>query len=157
MALTLGGFVVSIVERDRVAAVEAFEAALGVSPSSAFTYLLGGAPLGWAGEAERAITWGERGSRLSPVDLPFGPFIAISLGNFQLQHYTEAANAARRAIQANPGFTACHVLFAAALAKSGGSIRQRRRPRTRWRSTQLHRRRLLRRVWNSSTPCNAIV
>jgi adenylate cyclase len=119
MALTLGGFVVSIVERDRVAAVEAFEAALGVSPSSAFTYLLGGSALGWAGEAKRAITWGERGLRLSPVDLPFGPFIAISLGNFQLQHYTEAANAARRAIQANPGFTACHVLFAAALAKSG--------------------------------------
>jgi len=119
MALTLGGFVVSIVERDRVAAVEAFEAALGVSPSSAFTYLLGGAALGWAGEAERAITWGERGLRLSPVDLPVGPFIAISLGNFQLEHYAEAANAARRAIQANPSFTACHVLFAAALAKSG--------------------------------------
>ena len=115
MALTLGGFVVSIVERDRVAAVEAFEEALGVSPSSAFTYLLGGAALGWAGEAERAITWGERGLRLSPVDLPVGPFIAISLGNFQLEHYAEAANAARRAIQANPGFTVCHVLFAAAL------------------------------------------
>jgi adenylate cyclase len=62
---------------------------------------------------------GERGLRLSPVALPFGPFIAMSLGNFQLEHYAEAANAARRAIQANPGFTACHVLFAAALAKSG--------------------------------------
>jgi TolB-like protein len=61
MALTLGGFVVSIVERDRVAAVEAFEAALGVSRSSAFTYLLGGAALGWAGEAERAITWASEG------------------------------------------------------------------------------------------------
>jgi len=120
MALTLGGFVVSIVERDRVAAVEAFEAALSVSPSSAFTYLLGGAAHGWAGDAERAITWGERALRLSPIDpLAFGYFIPMSLGNFQLEHYAEAANAARRAIQANPGFTACHVLFAAALAKSG--------------------------------------
>ena len=120
MALTLGGFVISIVERDRVAAVEAFEAALSVSPSSAITYLLGGAAHGWAGDAERAITWGERALRLSPVDpLAFGAFIPMSLGNFQLEHYAEAANAARRAIQANPGFTACHVLFAAALAKSG--------------------------------------
>jgi len=120
LALTLGGFTVAMVEHDRVAAFEAFDAALNVSPSSAFTYLAGGAALGWAGKAERAIEWGERGLRLSPFDaMTFAAHIAISVGHFQLEHFAEAADAARRATQANPRFTYTHVAFAAALGKLG--------------------------------------
>ena len=120
MALALGGFVVSMVEHDRVVAVEAFESALGVSPSSAFTYLLGCCALGFAGEAERPIDWGERGLRLSPYDrLAFMAWTGISLAHFQRERYAEAIDAARRAIQSSPGLSTLHVLFAAALAKSG--------------------------------------
>jgi adenylate cyclase len=49
MALALGGFVVSMVEHDTAAAVEAFEAALGLSPSAAFTYFLEAARWAWPG------------------------------------------------------------------------------------------------------------
>jgi adenylate cyclase len=120
MALTLGGFVVSMVEHDRVVAVEAFESALGVSPSSAFTYLLGSCALSFAGEAERPIDWGERGLRLSPYDrLAFMAWTGISLGHFQRERYAEAIDAARRAIQSSPGLSTLHAIFAAALAKSG--------------------------------------
>jgi adenylate cyclase len=120
MALTLGGFVVSMVEHDRAAAVEAFEAALGVSPSAAFTYFFGSCALGLAGEAERPIDWGERGLRLSPYDaLTFMPWLGISLAHFQRGRYAEAIDAARRSIQSNPHLSTTHAAFAAALAKSG--------------------------------------
>ena len=38
-----------------------FEAALALSPSCAFAYILRQRRFGWAGDAERAIEWGERG------------------------------------------------------------------------------------------------
>ena len=103
MALTLGGFVVSMVEHDRVAAAEAFESALSLSPSSAPTYLFGSCALSLAGEAERPIDWGQRGLRLSPYDsLAFLGWFGISLGHFQRGRYAETIDAARRSIQSNP-------------------------------------------------------
>ena len=60
LALTFAGFSIGMDGHDRAAAFAAFEAALAVSPSSALTYILGSVILGWAGEAERAIEWGER-------------------------------------------------------------------------------------------------
>ncbi len=69
-ALTLGGFNLGMIEHDRAAASEAFEAAIVLSPSSAFAYILGSIQLGFAGDVERAIEWGERGLRLSPRDVP---------------------------------------------------------------------------------------
>jgi adenylate cyclase len=124
MALALGGFNIGMVEHDRAAAREAFEAALALSPSSAFTYFYGGVVLGFAGEAERAIEWGERALRLSPFDpIAYGAWIAISTGNstgnFQQRRYEEAAAAARKGVQSNPGFSIPHMLLAAALAGLG--------------------------------------
>jgi adenylate cyclase len=109
-----------MVEHDRDAAREAFEAALALSPSSGITYLLGSVQLGWGGEAERAIEWGERGLRLSPFD-PFGytGWHGVFAGNFQQGRYEDAANAARKAVQSNPGFSISHMLLAGALVKLG--------------------------------------
>jgi tetratricopeptide (TPR) repeat protein len=116
MALALGGFNIGMVEHDRAAAREA----LALSPSSAFTYFYGGVVLGFAGEAERAIEWGERALRLSPFDpIAYGAWIAISTGNFQQRRYEEAAAAARKGVQSNPGFSIPHMLLAAALAGLG--------------------------------------
>jgi adenylate cyclase len=119
-ALTLAGFCIGLIEHDRAAAFQAFEMALALSPSSAFTYIFGSTLLGWSGEAERAIDWGRRALRLSPFD-PLG-FIAwggICLGHFARGHAAEAAEAARKAIQVNPAFSINHMLLAAALAKLG--------------------------------------
>jgi adenylate cyclase len=120
MALSLGGFSIGLVEHDRAAAREAFEAAVALSPSSAFTYMLGSVVLGWAGEAERAIEWGEQALRLSPFDPhSFAAWHGIAIACFDQGRYEDAANAERKAIQRNPGFSYPHAILAAALVKLG--------------------------------------
>lgn len=117
-ALTFAGFSIGMDGHDHAAAFVALEAALAISPSSAITYIVGGVMLGWAGEAKRAIEWGERAIRLSPFD----PWIwsahhALALGHFQGKRYEEAAKAARKAVQFNPSHSISFMLLAAALAK----------------------------------------
>ena len=120
LALTFAGFSIGMDKHDRAAAFAAFEAALAVSPSSALTYMLGSVILALGGEAERAIEWGERGLRLSPFD-PWraSPFVAFAFAHFHRGRYEEAVAAARKAVQSSPGFSMCHVMLAAPLAKLG--------------------------------------
>jgi TolB-like protein/Flp pilus assembly protein TadD len=119
-ALALAGFVLGMDEHDRAGASEAFEKALALSPSSAFTYGVGSAVLGWGGDAERAIEWAERALRLNPFDSwNFFPCHGLALGRFSLKHYAETMTAARKAIQFNPAFSMSYMLLAAALAKLG--------------------------------------
>ena len=119
-ALAFAGFVIGMDKHDRAAAFTAFDAALSVSPSSALTYTLGSLILAFAGEAERAIEWAERGLRLSPFDLyRASAFCALSFAHFHRGRYEAAADAARKAIQATPGFSVCHMALAAPLAKLG--------------------------------------
>ena len=119
-ALTVAGFCIGLIEHDRATAFQAFDTALALSPSSAFTYMFGSTLLGWAGEADRAIDWGERAVRLSPFDpLSFLAFDGISLGHFIRGRHSEAADAARKAIQVNPLFSVNYVCLIAALARLG--------------------------------------
>lgn len=119
-ALAMGAFAIGLVEHDHVAAHEAFEQALALSRSSAFALFLGAVVLAYAGEAERGIDWAGRALRLSPVDrMAFAHHQALAIGHFQRERYEEAANAARRAVLSNPGFSVSHILLAAALAKLG--------------------------------------
>ena len=83
MALALAGFAIGIVAHDRGLASEAFERALALSPSCALVYSLGSALVAYGGDAERAIDWGERAMRLSPLDaMNYIPHSAIGLGTF---------------------------------------------------------------------------
>ena len=119
-ALTFAGFSIGMDMHDRTAAFAAFEAALALSPSSALTYILGSVIAAWGGEAERAIEWSERSLRLSPFDpMRSTAYISLSLGHFHRGRYEEAAAAARKAVQTDPGFTITHVVLAAALTKLG--------------------------------------
>ena len=109
-----------MVEHDRATAQEAFEAALALSPSCASAYIFGAFQLAFAGEAERAIEWGERGLRLSPFDpFSFTAWHAVFAGHLQQGCYEQAANAARKSVQCNPGFSISHMFLAAALARLG--------------------------------------
>jgi tetratricopeptide (TPR) repeat protein len=120
LALTFAGFSIGMDGHDHASAFVALEAALAVSPSSALTYILGGVMLGWAGEAERAIEWGERGIRLSPFDpWIWSAYHALTLGHFHLGRYEEAAKAAHKAVQFNQGHSISHMLLVAPLAKLG--------------------------------------
>jgi len=119
-ALVYAAIAIGLVEHDRSLALETFEAALAISPSAAWAYSWGSLILGWGGEAERAIEWGERGIRLSPFD----PWITaalhgICMGHFLRGRYEDAARAAQRAIRSKPGFSVSHMFLAAALAKLG--------------------------------------
>jgi TolB-like protein len=120
-ALGLGGFVVAMVEHDRATAFQAFEQALALSPSSAFTLLLGAIALAYGGEAERAIDYSERALRISPAQdrANYYSYHALSIAYFLTRRYEEAANAARRAIQSGPNFSISHCFLAAPLAKLG--------------------------------------
>jgi TolB-like protein len=120
MALTFGGFSIGMVEHDRAAASEAFEAGVALSPSSAFTYIMGSIVRAWSGEAERAIEWAEKGLRLSPFDpFAYGAWHSVAIARFRQGGYEDAADAARKAIQRNPGFSYPRVILAAALVKLG--------------------------------------
>jgi TolB-like protein len=120
LALTFAGFSIGMDGHDHAAAFTALEAALAISPSSAFTYFVGGVMFGWAGDAERAIEWGERGLRLSPFDpWAWSAFHALTLGHFHQGRYDAAAKAAHKAVQFNPGHSISHMLLAAPLAKLG--------------------------------------
>jgi len=118
LALTFAGFSIGMDGHDHAAAFAALEAALAVSPSSALTYIVGGVIFGWAGEATRAIEWGERAMRLSPFDpWAWSAFHSLTLGHFHLGRYEEAAKAAQKAVQFNPAHSISYMLLAAALAK----------------------------------------
>ncbi len=120
LALTFAGFSIGMDEHDHAAAFTALEAALAISPSSALTYIVGGVIFGWAGEAERAIEWGERALRLSPFDpWAWSACHALTLGHFHRCRYEEAAKAAHKAIQLNPAHSISYMLLVAPLAKLG--------------------------------------
>ena len=73
-----------------------------------------------AGEADRAIEWGERALRLSPFDpMSYAPLYSITLGHFQRGEHQAAAEAAHKTFQANPYWTGAHILLAATHAKLG--------------------------------------
>lgn len=119
-ALALGAFVIGMVAHDRVAAIEAFERAVTLSPSSAFTLFAGSVSLAYAGEAERAIEWAERALRISPNDrLNYFAYHALALAHFLRGRYTDAAGAARRSVNSNPGFSVSHSLLVAPLVRLG--------------------------------------
>jgi len=118
LALTFAAFSLAMDGHDRAAAYAAFDAALAISPSTALAYILGSVVLAWAGEAERAIEWAERGLRLSPLD-PWraSAYIAIALGRFQRGRYDDSAAAGRKAVQCSPGFSVAVMVLAASLVK----------------------------------------
>ena len=119
-ALVYAAIAIGLVEHNRILAQETFEAALAISPSAAWAYSWGALILGWGGEAERAIEWGERGIRLSPLDTWITAALhGICMGHFLRGRYEDAAAAAQRAIRSKPGFSVSYMFLAAALAKLG--------------------------------------
>jgi len=120
VALSLGGFVIGMMAHDRVAARQALDAALALSPSCALTYILGSVIMVFDGDAARGIEWGERALRLSPLDpMTFASWFSIALGRFCLDELDKAAEAAQRIFQANPYWSSAHFMLAATHARLG--------------------------------------
>jgi TolB-like protein len=117
-ALALGGFIMALANHDQLAAFDAFEQALAVSPSSSLALSCGAVALAYAGEIERPIEWARRALRISPLDrLNNIPHHALAIAHFLRGDYQESANAARRAAQIQPSFSVSYCLLAAAQVK----------------------------------------
>jgi len=120
LALTFAGFSLGMDAHDRSAAFAAFDAALGLSPSTALAWSLGSVVHSWAADAARAIEWGERAMRLSPFDpWAFGAFGSQALGHYLNGRPQEAAKAAYQAVQSNPAHSINYVILIGPLVALG--------------------------------------
>ena len=118
-ALGLAGFVLWMLAHDRTAALDAFDRALALSPSSLTTLNFGSVALAFMGETTLAIERAQLALRLSPMDpLRWCALSAITIAHLLEGRYEEAAEFARRTVQLNPGFSSGLAFLAGALARS---------------------------------------
>ena len=119
-ALATAAFVIAVVEYDYETATAAFERSFQLSNSSAMALGFSSIVRAWMGDYAVAVDQAERAIRLSPFDpLLYLPYIGLAYAHFASGRFSEAADAAGRAIQSNPRFTMPYVLQAAALANVG--------------------------------------
>jgi tetratricopeptide (TPR) repeat protein len=119
-ALAIAAFVIGILERDYDTAFDGFAQSLALSPSSALAFGLSSLIRAWSGDDATAVKHAEQSIRLSPFDpMIFCPYIALGYAYFFTGRFGEAAAAAGRAAQANPGFSIPAVLRTVALARLG--------------------------------------
>jgi hypothetical protein len=131
MVLALAGFTIGMMEHDRKLADQVFERALALSASCAFVYSFGCAPVAYGGDAGRAIDWGVRAIRFSPLDaMNYIPQGVIGFGNFLLDRHEGAVAAGRRAVRLNAGFS----IFVRVALGAAREARRARRSKSRWRA-----------------------
>ena len=119
MALALGGFVVAITEGwFEPSAIDALERAIVLSPSSALAFGFSSIVRANRGDTATSIAHARIGIRLSPYDpLIYLPYLGLAYAHFFAREWAAAADAARRASQANPRFSVPVYLLAAALTR----------------------------------------
>ncbi|MGC1693919.1 MAG: winged helix-turn-helix domain-containing tetratricopeptide repeat protein [Pseudolabrys sp.] len=119
-ALAVAAHVIAFNEHDAATTIRLFDRALEVNNSSVFALSLSAIAIAWMGKSELAIERAERAIRLSPFDsYNFRSYHALAITYFYSQQYKAAVDAARRAIDYNPGFSVVHAVLAAALLRDG--------------------------------------
>jgi adenylate cyclase len=122
MALAMGGFVIGVLERDYLTALDALDRSLALSPSSALAFGFSSIIRAWIGDDTTAIEHATLGIRLSPFDpLIYLPNVGLAYAQFFAGNFVEAASAASRASAANPRFSVSRYLHTAALIRLGKS------------------------------------
>src|SRR4029077_19291657 len=83
LALAIGGFVVGVLERDYVTALEAIDRSLALSPSSALAYGFSSIIRSLSGDDATAIQHARSGIRLGPYDpMIYLSYIGLSYATF---------------------------------------------------------------------------
>ncbi len=121
-ASTLGiaGFVIWIDEHHLGAAFDAFDRALAMSEINVVALIMSAVALSWMGESKLATERAKRALRLSPFDsLNYLSYNALAVSAFHERRFEDARDAARRAVDSNPGFSVTHLHLAAALVQLG--------------------------------------
>jgi adenylate cyclase len=120
LTLATAGFCIGLIAHDYATAIDVIDQGLALTGSSALGLSFGAVILGHAGEAARAIEYGERALRLSPADfMRYMPYAGLVTGYAAAGDYAATAMAGARAAQANPRFSYPQVMQAAALAELG--------------------------------------
>jgi TolB-like protein/Tfp pilus assembly protein PilF len=117
--LATAGFVIWLDEHDITTAFDLFNRALAISHSNVAALSMSAFALAWMGKTELAIERANRALRVSPFD-PWNSYLAhmaLAVANFHAKRYEDARDAARHAIEANPGFSVPHILFVAVLVR----------------------------------------
>jgi adenylate cyclase len=119
-ALAFAAFVITILSKDRDAAIGAIERALALNASCAAAHYFGALTYAYAGQPAAAVANANRALRLSPFD-PFAHFAHGALGAAALHEsrYDEAAAHFAKAAQGNPRFSTLYFFHAASLALAG--------------------------------------
>jgi TolB-like protein/Flp pilus assembly protein TadD len=119
-SLAVAAMVIALEERDTSTALKLFDRALELSNSNVFALSGSAIILALMGKTELAIERAQRALRLSPFDsLNWRSYYALAFAYFHSQRYGDAENAARSAIDANPGFSVSQAVLAAALMRLG--------------------------------------
>jgi tetratricopeptide (TPR) repeat protein len=116
--LAIAALVIWFDEHDEATAFDLFDRALAISSSNVFALFNSAVALAWSGHFEAAAERGKRALQLSPFDpLRYLAYNAFAIAHFVSGSFEEARDAARRGIEANPGFSVPHAYLAAALVR----------------------------------------
>ena len=116
-ALSTGGYALGYINYDPAAGLVHVEESLGINPNSARAHDFTGWLLCYAGDARKALEHFDSSINLSRIDtFTFRALAGKAFSLFFLGKNEEAVDFAKRSIVANPSFTPCHRVLAAALA-----------------------------------------
>ncbi len=119
-SIATAAFVIALDEHDTTTALKLFDRALELSNSNVFALSCSAITLAWMGKTELAIERAQRALRLSPFDpLNWLSNHALAIAYFYTQRYGDAADAARSAVDAIPGFSITRAVMTAALMRLG--------------------------------------
>ncbi len=120
LSLAIAGFVTWFDRHDTATAFDLFDRALALGPSNVVALCTSAVALAWTGRSEEAIERAGRALALSPFDaLNYLSYLALAGAHYRLGRYEIAQGWARRAVEANPGFSVPYAYLAAALVRVG--------------------------------------
>jgi TolB-like protein/Flp pilus assembly protein TadD len=94
--------------------------ALDINPNFALAYGSTGTVLAWAGRAEESIANNEIALRINPSDVQnYHRYFGLSLAHYLAARYAKAHEYAAIVVQLRPDWWLAHVIYAAALARTG--------------------------------------
>jgi len=119
-ALSTGGYALGFLTFDYPLGVRYLKDSLNMNPNSSRAHDFAGWLYCYSGDPGEALAHFDHSLRLSPIDdFAFRALTGQAFALFFLGRPEEAATTARRALTANPNFTPCHRVLAAALSESG--------------------------------------
>jgi adenylate cyclase len=120
VGLRAAAVTVVLVERDYQAGWDLMDRSLAIDSNSAYSWALRGWISIWAGEPEQAIPAFERAIRLSPYDQWISNYsLGMAFALNTSGRFEDGLRWARRAMQENPSWIACHRQLVGALALVG--------------------------------------